>query len=481
MYLDPDHCYRALKAHDARFDGRFFVGVSSTWIYCRPVCNVKTPKPENCLFFPSAAAAESAGFRPCLRCRPELAPGNAGVDASARLAQAAAGLIEDGLLNEVGIEDLAHRLGVTDRHLRRVFQSEFGVSPVEFAQTQRLLLAKRLLTDTIISVTNVALASGFGSLRRFNTLFKQRYRINPAALRKAVDRPRKTDVLEFQLGYRSPFDWNALISFLGKRAIDGVEYLNGKNYLRTVRIEHAGAIHFGWISVAPVSRKPAVKVLMSASLAAAIPPVLGRIKRLLDLACDPSEIAAALGALAAHNPGLRVPVAFDGFETAVRAILGQQITVKAARTLAGRFAAAFGEPLETTFEALRCLFPPPQRIAMLGPSQIASLGIISSRANALIALARAVADGDIRLEPGVDVETTMKALRALPGIGEWTAQYIAMRALAWPDAFPHTDYGVLKAMQQTNPRKALEHAGRWQPWRAYAVMHLWHSLEKPKP
>ena len=481
MYLDPDHCYRALKAHDARFDGRFFVGVSSTWIYCRPVCNVKTPKPENCLFFPSAAAAESAGFRPCLRCRPELAPGNAGVDASARLAQAAAGLIEDGLLNEVGIEDLAHRLGVTDRHLRRVFQSEFGVSPVEFAQTQRLLLAKRLLTDTIISVTNVALASGFGSLRRFNTLFKQRYRINPSTLRKAVDRPCKIDVLEFQLGYRSPFDWNALISFLGKRAIHGVEYLDGKRYLRTVRIEHAGTTHFGWISVAPALRKPAVKVLMSASLAAAIPPVLGRIKRLLDLACDPSEIAAALGVLAAHNPGLRVPVAFDGFETAVRAILGQQITVKAARTLAGRFATAFGEPLETPFEGLRYLFPPPQRVAILGPSQIASLGIISSRANALIALARAVADGDIRLEPGVDVETTMKALRALPGIGEWTAQYIAMRALAWPDAFPHTDYGVLKAMQQTNPRKALEHAGRWQPWRAYAVMHLWHSLEKPKP
>jgi AraC family transcriptional regulator of adaptative response / DNA-3-methyladenine glycosylase II len=480
MHLDPAHCYRALKAHDARFDGRFFVGVSSTWIYCRPVCNVKTPKRENCLFFPSAAAAESAGFRPCLRCRPELAPGNAGVDASARLAQAAAGLIEDGLLNEVGVEDFAHRLGVTDRHLRRVFQSEFGVSPVEFAQTQRLLLAKRLLTDTTISVTNVALASGFGSLRRFNTLFKERYRINPSDLRKTVECPRSTDVLEFHLGYRSPFDWPALISFLGKRAIDGVEHLEGKCYLRTVRIEYAGTTHSGWISVAPAPRKPTVKVLMSASLASAIPPVLGRIKRLLDLACDPSEIAAALGPLAAHSPGLRVPVAFDGFETAVRAILGQQITVKAARTLAGRFAAAFGEPIETPSEALRCLFPPPRRIAALGPSQIASLGIISSRANALIALARAVADGGIRLEPGVDVETTMKALRALPGIGEWTAQYIAMRALAWPDAFPHTDYGVLKAMQQTNPRKALEHAERWQPWRAYAVMHLWHSLEKPK-
>ena len=481
MLLDPGQCYRALKARDARFDGRFFVGVSSTSIYCRPVCNVKTPKRENCRFFPSAAAAESAGFRPCLRCRPELAPGNAAVDASAGLAQRAAGLIEDGLLNDISVEDLAVRLGVTDRHLRRVFQDEFGVSPVEFAQTHRLLLAKRLLTDTAFSVTHVAIASGFGSLRRLNTLFKERYRLNPSGLRKALDRPRLTELLAFQLGYRTPFDWPALISFLGKRAIDGVEHLDGKRYLRTVRIEHAGKTHSGWIAVAPSGRKATVSVAMSASLAGAIPPVLGRIKRLLDLACDPAEISAALGPLAAHNPGLRLPGAFDGFEIAVRAVLGQQITVKAARTLAGRFAAAFGDPMETPSEALRFLFPPAARIAALGASEIASLGIISARANALITLARALSDGSLRLEPDVDVETTLEKLRALPGIGEWTTQYIAMRALAWPDAFPHADYGVLKAMQQTNPRKALEQAAQWRPWRAYAVIHLWHSLEKPKP
>lgn len=481
MLLDEQRCYQALKAHDARFDGRFFVGVCSTRIYCRPVCSSKIPRQENCRFFPSGAAAESAGFRPCLRCRPELAPGNAAVDASARLAQGAASLIDDGLLNDTGVDDLAMRLGVSDRHLRQVFQSEFGVSPVEFAQTQRLLLAKRLLTDTALSATEVAMASGFGSLRRFNTLFKARYRLNPTQLRSAVGRPGPSDILNFALGYRFPFDWPALILFLGKRAVDGVEHIDGKRYLRTVRLEHAGKLHAGWIAVAPAGRKPAVRVELSASLAAAIPHTLGRVKRLFDLSCDPVEIASALGPLASRDPGLRLPGAFDGFETAVRAILGQQITVKAATTLAGRFARAFGDPIDTPCRALRCLFPPAERVAALRPSEIASLGIVSARSNAIIALAQAVASGSLQLDPAAVVETTLDRLRGLPGIGEWTVQYIAMRALAWPDAFPHTDYGVLKAMGQTNARKALATAAQWQPWRAYAVMHLWHSLEEPKP
>src|SRR5215468_10448087 len=237
MLLDPMACYQALKARDARFDGRFFVGVSSTRIYCRPVCTVKTPQRKNCSFYPSAAAAEVAGYRPCLRCRPELAPGNASIDATARLAHAAAGLVDDGLLNEGGVEQLAQRLGVTDRHLRRVFQSELGVSPVEYAQTHRLLLAKRLLTDTPLTVTEVAMASGFGSLRRFNALFRSRYRLSPSDLRKSVSKGQTTDVLRFQLSFRPPFDWNALLSFLSRRAIEGVECVADGVYSRTVRIE----------------------------------------------------------------------------------------------------------------------------------------------------------------------------------------------------------------------------------------------------
>jgi AraC family transcriptional regulator of adaptative response / DNA-3-methyladenine glycosylase II len=477
MLLDPEACYQALKARDPRFDGRFFVGVSSTRIYCRPVCTVKTPQQKNCTFYPSAAAAEVAGYRPCLRCRPELAPGNASIDATARLAHSAAGWIEDGLLNEASVEELAQRLGVTDRHLRRVFQSELGVSPVEYAQTHRLLLAKRLLTDTPLTVTGVAMASGFGSLRRFNALFRSRYRLSPSDLRKRMTVSSSADVLTFQLGYRPPLDWNRLLEFLSKRSIDGVEHIDGARYQRTVRIVHGEKQHAGWIAVAPSKRKPTVEVQMSASLVAAIPSVLGRVKRLFDLACNPLEISAALGELAVPRPGLRLPGAFDGFEIAVRAVVGQQITVKAARTLVGRFAARFGQPIKTPFTSLRTLFPAPAQVAQLQHSDIAANGILSARAKTIIALASALADGTLVLEPGADVDHTIRLLRAVPGVGEWTAQYIAMRALSWPNAFPHTDYGVLKAMGEKNPRVALERAAEWQPWRAYAVIHLWNSLE----
>ncbi len=355
MTLDSHTCYRALKARDARFDGRFFVAVSSTRIYCRPVCTVKPPRRENCRFYPSAAAAESAGYRPCLRCRPELAPGNASVDATSRLAQAAASMMEDRTLDEAGLETVAARLGITDRHLRRAFGAEFGVSPVEFAQTQRLLLAKRLLTDTVLPVTEVAFASGFGSLRRFNALFKQRYRLQPSQLRRhmhgAAAASTAADVLKFELSFRPPYDWAAVSAFLGARAIAGVEAVEGACYRRTVRVPIDGKEHRGWIEVGMSPKKPALRVTVSASLAKALPPVLSRVKSLMDLACHPAEVAQALGALAKRHPGLRVPGAFDGFEVAVRAILGQQVTVAAARTVAGRFAAAFGEPIETPFAA----------------------------------------------------------------------------------------------------------------------------------
>jgi AraC family transcriptional regulator of adaptative response / DNA-3-methyladenine glycosylase II len=389
MTLDPHTCYRALKARDARFDGRFFVAVSSTRIYCRPVCTVKPPRRENCRYYPSAAAAESGGYRPCLRCRPELAPGNASIDASARLAQAAAGLIEDGLLNESRIDRLAARLGVSDRHLRRVFQSEFGVSPIAFAQTQRLLLAKRLLTDTALPVTEIAMASGFGSLRRFNALLRTRYRLTPSDLRRHASKTQLSNALTFQLAYRPPLEWEALLSFLDRRAIEAVEHIEDGRYLRTVRVQQGGKHHTGWIMAKSVRRKSAIELQMSASLAAAVPAVLARAKRIFDLSCNPADISLTLGPLAAQNPGLRLPGAFDGFELAVRAILGQQITVKAARTLAGRFAAAFGEPVQGPVSSLCRLFPTAERVSALKPSDLGEIGVITARAHAIVSLARA--------------------------------------------------------------------------------------------
>lgn len=475
MWPDRDACYKALVARDARFDGRFFVGVSSTGIYCRPVCTVRRPRHENCRFYPSAAAAEREGYRPCLRCRPELAPGHANVDAASRLARAAADRIEEGALTDSNLQALAAGLGATDRHLRRVFAVEFGVTPVEYAQTQRLLLAKRLLTDTSLPVTEVAMAAGFGSLRRFNALFRQRYRLQPRALRKTPEAAVR-DELVFELAYRPPYAWKNHLAFLAPRTVAGVETLAGGRYARTVVIARGEKPYRGWITVAHRVRRRTLCVTLSASLAHAVPETLGRIKRLFDLGCRPDEIERHLGPLAAGVPGLRVPGAFDGFEMAVRAVLGQQITVAAARTLAGRLAESFGEPLPTPLPALDRTFPGPARLAQAGLDELGRLGVIRSRARAIRALAEACASGELELAPGANVDATMAALRALPGIGEWTVQYVAMRALAWPDAFPHTDYGITKALDESSPRRVLEIAERWRPWRAYAAMHLWNSL-----
>ncbi|MEW5881980.1 MAG: AlkA N-terminal domain-containing protein [Pseudomonadota bacterium] len=479
MQLDPDICYRAHRARDARFDGRFFTAVGSTRIYCRPVCTAPLPKRENCRFYASAAAAEQAGYRPCLRCRPELAPGLASVDASARLARAAASLIDDGALADASLASLARRLGVTDRHLRRVFEAEFGVTPIAYAQTARLLLAKRLLTDTAMPVTDVAMAAGFGSLRRLNALFARRYRLSPSALRSArAERPLDHHV--FRLHTREPFDFAALLRFYRARAAAGVEAADAKTYRRTLALAVGDArTAAGWVEVRRAPRGAGVEVRVDARLAAAIPRVLAACKRAFDLDCRPDEVVAVLGDLARARPGLRLPGAFDAFELGARAILGQQVTVSAARTFAQRLVQRFGAPIETPFAELDRLFPDAPRLAAAQPAQIAELGIIEQRARTLVAFARAVSDGRVRLDPTADVESTLAALRALPGIGEWTAHYIAMRALHWPDAFPPGDAAVLRALGGSRA-SALAQAQRWRPWRAYAVMHLWQSLEKPR-
>lgn len=474
--LDAQSCYRALRAHDSRFDGRFFVAVTSTRIYCRPICTVNPPKRENCRFYSTAAEAEANGFRPCLRCRPELAPGNSILESSGLLARAAATLVDNGFLDETRLPALATHLGVTDRHLRRIFQAEFGVTPVEYAQTQRLLAAKRLLTDTSLPVTEVAFASGFASLRRFNALFRERYRLRPSDIRKRPAKNDTPDTLQFTLSYRPPYPWSSVLAFLAARAVAGVENVADGRYVRSVAIDSGHSAHRGSIEVTHLPAKSALAVRIAASLSRVVPVILARLKRLFDLNCDPAEIHAVLGSTLGITAGLRVPGAFEPFEMATRGILGQQVTVKAATTIAGRLAARFGESIDTPFPSVTHTFPTSAILAECSPATLRKLGLTTARAATIIALARAVETGTIRLDASADVERTIVALQELPGIGEWTAQYIAMRALAWPDAFPHTDLGVKKALGQTSHQQVLALAEHWKPWRAYATIHLWQSL-----
>ncbi len=472
MLTDADKWYKAIEARDERFDGKIYVGVSTTGIYCRPVCKAKTPGRDRCTFFHTPAAAERAGFRPCLRCRPELAPGSARVDASSRLASQAFSRIEDGALGDMSLAALASELGVSDRHLRRVVEAEFGVSPVELAQTQRLLLAKRLLTDTSMSISDVAFASGFSSLTRFNALFKERYRINPTALRREGANRRAEPTLVCDLAFREPFDWSSHLQFLGARAVRGIEHVDACTYSRTF----AHGKHLGWLRAFLADKGPVVRIEVSASLAPVLPTVLCRAKRVFDLNADPASIATCLGDLAVSHPGLRLPGAMDGFEIALRAILGQQVSVAAARTLAGRVVEAFGTPIETPIPVLTHLIPTPSAIARLDHSALAALGIVGARSRAIIALARAV-DGGLRMDAGGDAAARLNELRAIPGIGEWTVQYIAMRAFSMPDAFPYTDRALWRALGTNDPKQVLEIAEAWHPWRAYAAIHLWKTLE----
>lgn len=478
--MNADQCYQAVLTRDARFDGRFFVAVKSTKIYCRPICRVKTPLCKNCSFYTHAAEAEVAGYRPCKRCRPELSPGASIMEVSSELARATLSHISQNFLAEESLEGLAAKLGITDRHMRKVFQDEFGVSPVEYWQTQRLLLAKQLLTDTRLPVTSVALASGFKSLRRFNVALKGRYRMTPTELRKLQTNTAADNApgFAFRLAYRPPFDWEQILGFLSRRAISGVEAIQDGAYFRTIRMNRQKKGFTGFMEVRHEAEEKMISVRLSDDLVPICAVILDRVKRLFDLQADPIAINAVLGILAKARPGLRVPGCFDGFEMAVRAILGQQVSVAGASTLAGRLVAKFGTPISNPVSSLRYIFPSASRIATASVDEIGSLGIVGKRAETIIALAQAVSSGDLLLEPGHKVQGTLRRLRQIPGIGEWTAQYIAMRGLSWPDAFPHTDLGIVKALNETNSKKILEMTEKWRPWRAYAALHLWSALEK---
>jgi AraC family transcriptional regulator, regulatory protein of adaptative response / DNA-3-methyladenine glycosylase II len=487
MMLDADAAYLALKSRDARFDGRLFVGVTSTGIYCRPICRVRLPRRENCRFFETAAQAEAEAFRPCLKCRPEIAPGPglawSVTDASRTLARQAAGWLDAqaGAGPVPRLSVIAMRLGVSDRHLRRIFQAEHGVTPVQYLQTRRLLTAKQLLTDTRLPVSQVALASGFGSLRRFNSAFVHSYRMSPSRLRDQVvgDRLLADDAVSVTLAYRAPYDTHGLLRFLAQRAIPGIEQVEGLRIRRTVRAGLAGAPE-GWVQAEFAPERSQVRLRYAVSLAPATTALLAATRRWLDLDAMPQAIDAALQPLGGP-PGLRLPGSIDAFELAVRAILGQQVSIAAARTLATRLVERYGSPVATPWPAVERAFPSPQVLTAAGASEIASLGIVGTRAQAIAALAGAWPGIELHLLPHRTPEGLVAALCELPGIGPWTAHYIAMRALGWPDAFLPHDVALHKAMRVRygcdSSREAEAIAQAWRPWRSYAVLRLWNSLE----
>jgi AraC family transcriptional regulator of adaptative response / DNA-3-methyladenine glycosylase II len=487
--LDIDACYRAFRTRDPRFDGRLFSGVRTTGIYCRPICPARTPKRENMLFFPTAAAAQDAGFRPCLRCRPETAPELAAWHGTSNTVSRALALIEAGALDERSVECLAERLGVGERQLRRLFQTHLGASPIAVAQTRRVLLALQLVHETHLPMTDVALAAGFTSIRRFNEVFQRLFRRPPGALRRADKRTPdvvSTGDIAVLLRYRLPYDWHGILAFLQARAIAGVEVVAGNRYARTIEIDG----EHGLVTVAPTSGN-ALKATIRFPRLSALPRIIARLRRVFDLAADPQAIGAQLAEdallapLVAVRPGLRVPGAWDGFELAVRALLGQQITLKAAVRLATELVDAYGEPLSIpnpTIAELTHVFPHPERLAA---ANLSALKMPVKRVQALKTLAAAVTSDPNLFGPGTEPTACTKRLRAMAGIGEWTAQYIAMRELREPDAFPADDLVLRRALadregRRLTSREVIARAERWQPWRAYAAQHLWAAMAEPR-
>lgn len=476
MKLDADSCYTALAARDGRFDGLFFVGVSTTGIYCRPICAVRLPGRDRCRFFTQAAGAEAAGFRPCLRCRPELAPGTAPMDASRRIADLAFVRIEAGALSETSVDALAAEFGVTARQLRRLVKQAYGVTPIELAQTRRLLLAKQLLTDTSMSAADVAFASGFSSVRRFNALFRTRYRLSPTGLRR-TRATTTSDAALLRLGYRPLFAWDALANFLTARATPRTEQFADGIYRRTI---HIGA-HVGWIAARADDARAELRIDVAPSLLPAWPALRARLRHLFDLDANPRRIAehldndVRLERAIAQAAGLRIPGAVDGFDIALRTVLGQQISVAAASTLYGRFADAFGHTIVTPFADLTHLPPTAEAVAAVSLQSVQACGVPRRRAETILALARLIADGQLRLAPDADPALARARLAEVPGIGPWSVEYIAMRALGDPDAIPTGDLVLRRALGVKRANEVDEISRAWRPWRAYAAMRLWST------
>ena len=479
MDLDHDACYRALSQRDSRFDGRFFTAVKTTGIYCRPVCPARTPHSKNVTFFPTAAAAQEAGFRPCLRCRPETAPDMGTWRGTSNSVSRALSLIELGALDHGDVETLAERLGLGDRQLRRLFRQHLGASPASVAQTRRVLLAKQLIHETRLPMAEIAFASGFGSVRRFNEAFLALFGRAPGELRRlgGEDVAVKADG-EFclLLRYQPPYDWPAMLEFLSQRAITGLESVSDGRYSRAVLLDGIQ----GSISIEPATGN-ALRAGIRVSKLSIVPGIIARLRRVFDLAADPTAISRhlsqdpVLAPLVAKRPGLRVPGAWDGFELAIRAVLGQQVSVRAAARLAARLVSTFGEPMTMPALGLRHFFPRPE---VLASADLTTLGMPKTRAATLSAVAAALLENPELFANDCGLEEAVRRLCRIRGVGEWTAQYIALRQLREPDAFPASDLGVMRALadergQRPKAEEVLARAERWRPWRAYAAQHLW--------
>jgi AraC family transcriptional regulator of adaptative response / DNA-3-methyladenine glycosylase II len=478
MQLDRTICSRARLTHDARFDGQFFVGVLTTRIYCRPICPARPPREENVRYFPTAAAAAEAGLRPCLRCRPECAPGTPAWLGTSATVSRALRLIGESELQDGGIDALAAQLGIGSRHLRRLFLQHLGASPIAIAQTRRLHFAKKLIDETHLEMREIALAAGYGSVRRFNDTFQKTYQRTPSHLRnlrrKSAALPE--DEYRFSLPYRPPFNWAALLEFMTPRAIPEVEVVEDKIYRRIFSLHN----HVGWLEASLDEPANAVSLRIRFPEPGCLFLIVERARRLFDLSADSEEITAhlrrdpALVERIASRLGLRIPGAWDGFELAVRAILGQQITVAGATTLTGRLVRTLGTPVVVS-PKLTHIFPSPEKLA---DSDLTKIGLPKARALSIRSLARAVSEGKIAFTGVVNVEKFLSQFCEMPGIGSWTAQYVAMRALGEPDAFPASDLGLLRAAGQRNPREFASRAEAWRPWRAYAAMYLWQGVSK---
>lgn len=503
--LDAVVCERALDARDPRFDGVFFVGITSTRIYCRPVCPARVSYRDRRRFFSTAAAAECAGFRPCRRCRPELAPGRALVDAVSRLAQTAAHRIAAGALNGRSVADLARDLHVGERQLRRAFEREVGVSPVELAQTHRLLLARRLLTDTALSISRIAYTSGFQSLRRFNAAFRERYGVPPSSLRKAprsaAARPGRQGriagpdpegaFVRLTLAYRAPFAWDLLLLSLKRGLTPGMETVQGRRYGRVVRLDGCTGLVFvedtaGKASRTGSARAPShLNVDISPTLVPVLMPLIARLRQLFDLDAEPGVVDEhlernGLGPIPAGRRGIRIPGAFDGFEVALRTLLAdRRRSATATSALAAAITRALGESVDTGCTDLTHLAPGPERVALAGASGLVRLGAPPRRAAAIAEVGLRIAAGTLRLDAGSGPVETQRALMSIDGIGERAATIIVMRTLGWPDAFPFTDRALLRAAGAADVRELRSRSEPWRPWRAYAALHLWLDARTP--
>lgn len=490
MEFSDQQYYRALKAQDRRFDGRFFTCVTSTGIYCRPVCPAPTPKRGNCVFVRSAAEAEAAGFRACLRCRPETAPGSPAWLGTGATVKRGLRLIAETAAEGRSVEDLAERLGVGSRHLRRLFNEKLGASPKAIAQTERFAIARQLLVETDLPVAEVAHSAGFGSIRRFNDATRKAFGMPPSQLRRSRRTAAssrdfsevKTPRIRLVLGYRPPYAWQAMLDYLRMRAIPGVEQVSSETYARTVRVDE--------VSGRMLVRNEAARNRLVVEFALDRQVVLGtavqRVRDIFDLDASPTEIGehlggdSLLGPMVEKSPGLRVPGCWDMFELCLRAVIGQQISVRGAITLLGRMTRAFGQSIaenasetgEDSQQPAR-LFPSPADIAV---SDLAGIGLTRARERTIVALAQAFVDDPAFIHPAMDVEEAQRRLLAIPGIGPWTANYITLRAVPDADAFPTADLGLLKAAGVDNGKALAAMAENWRPWRGYAVIYLWNSL-----